>query len=84
MHVYFGEKNNKKKNNYTHAYRPGSSFQVIIVNEKSYHHCSTKKRGGGNNGRSNYIKSAVKADRGPSDIQLPTERCVVLQFLNKT
>lgn len=32
-------------------------------------------------GRSNYIKTAVKADRVPSDIRLHAERCVVLQFL---
>lgn len=31
-------------------------------------------------GRSNYIKTAVKADRGPSDIRLHVERCVVLRF----
>lgn len=42
-----------------------------------------RKCGGGeNSGRSDYIKSAVKADRGPSDIQLHAERCFVLQFLS--
>lgn len=33
-------------------------------------------------GRSNYIKTAVKADRGPSDIRLHVKRCVVLRFQN--